>query len=32
MVYRGLYHFSVAYDKGKATDQLSISQRLKIKI
>lgn len=20
MVYRGLYHFSVAYDKGKATD------------
>lgn len=20
MVYRGLYHFTVAYDKGKATD------------
>ena len=20
MLYRGLYHFSVAYDKGKATD------------
>ncbi len=23
MVYRGLYHFSVAYDKGKATDPVS---------
>ena len=23
MVYRGLYHFSVAFDKGKATDPVS---------
>jgi hypothetical protein len=22
MVYRGLYHFSVAYEKGKATDPI----------
>ncbi|MDV2997567.1 MAG: hypothetical protein N4J56_007272 [Chroococcidiopsis sp. SAG 2025] len=23
MLYRGLYHFSVAYNKGKATDPIS---------
>jgi len=24
MVYRGLYHFTVAYDKGKATDPVRV--------
>lgn len=29
MVYRGLYHFSVAYDKGKATDPVKYFADLK---
>ena len=32
MIYRGLYHFSVAYQKGITTDQLSILPRPRTKI